>query len=48
MADGGHLQRLRARGLDVSLQKKEKIILNAVDIRDFNFAEEYVNKKWTI
>lgn len=45
MADGGHLQRLRARGLDISLQKKDKIILNAVDIRDFNFAEEYVNKK---
>ena len=45
MADGSYLQRLKTRGLGISLEKKDEIILKAADIRSFNYAEEYVNKK---
>ena len=45
MKDGSYLKKLKNRGLNVSIEKKDEIILKAADIREMNFAKEYVNKK---
>jgi len=45
MADGSYLQRLKTRGLDITLEKKNEIILTAANIRELNNATENINKK---
>lgn len=45
MADGSYLQRLKTRGLVISLEKKDEITLKAANIRNLNYAEEYIKNK---
>lgn len=43
-AEGSHIRILRYRGLDVTIEKKEEIIMPAANQYNIEFAEEYVNK----